>query len=145
MSARESAGNPRNALRTRARGVLTGLLAQLILGMAVNLLGLPGETTGAARIATSVSLILHVLIAVVLVVAAVLTALIAGRTEPRHPGLGWIGFAVIIVTFAAGVLTMMTNSGWLSFIMAAGTTASLVIYGILYGRARQGTAQMAPG
>ncbi|HUI72150.1 MAG TPA: hypothetical protein VL354_16645 [Spirochaetia bacterium] len=134
---------PSLALRRRARGVLSALLAQLILGLAINLIGMPSQTAGAAKVAASAFLILHVLVAIGLVVGAILTAVNARRTEAGFAGLGWIGLAVIIVTFAAGALTAATNSGWLSFLMGAGATASLVIYGILFTRTGQGQPQTA--
>ena len=144
MPTRESAVNPPAALKIRARGVLYGLFAQLLVGMAVNLIG-PDQTAGAAKIAGVVFLILHVLIAVVLLVGSILTVVNARRTETELAGLGWMGLVVIIVTFGAGVLTMITNSGWLSYLMAAGATAALVIYGILFVRAGQSRTQEALG
>ena len=139
----DSAVTPQVALKLRARGQLSGLLSQLILGMAVNLIGGPNLTPGAAKIAISVFLILHVIIAIGLVVGAILAAVNARRAEPKLARLGWIGLAVIIVTFSAGVVTLITNSGWWSFLMAAGATASLVIYGVLFMRPAQSTAQIA--
>lgn len=147
MSARrsESALTPQAALRRRARGQLSMLLVQLLLGIAVNLIGSPSQTSGAAKIATSVFLGLHVLVAIGLVVGGILTAVNAARAEPKRAGLGWTGFAVVIVTFAAGVITMTTNSGWWSFLMAAGATASLIIYGVLFMRPGQERTEPTAG
>jgi len=129
---------PMLALRRRARGQLSGLLSQLILGLAVNLIGPSNQTAGAVKVAATALLALHVLVAIALVVGSILTVVNARRTEAGLAGLGWIGFAVIIVTFAAGALTMATNNGWLSFLMGVGATASLVIYGTLFMRTWQG-------
>jgi hypothetical protein len=136
-AAKGSEVTPQLALKRRARGQLSMLLAQLLLGMAVNLIGEPMQAAGLAKIASAVFLILHILIGIGLLAGAILVAVNAGRAEPSLAGLAWIGFAVVIVTFAAGVLTMITNSGWWSYLMAAGATALLVIYGMLFVRPGQ--------
>lgn len=139
-AAKRSEITPQLALKRRARGQLSMLLAQLLLGMAVNLIGQPMETSGPPKVASAVFLILHILIGIGLLAGAILVAVNAGRAEPSLSGLAWIGFAVVVVTFAAGVLTMITNSGWWSYLMAAGTTGLLVIYGILSVRPGQSRA-----
>ena len=62
----------RRDVRHLARHQILGLTAQFLLGMAVDLLGLPSQATGAAQTASTVFLAAHVLIAVGLAVGAIL-------------------------------------------------------------------------
>jgi xanthine/uracil permease len=120
-------------LRRRARNQLIMLSAQFLLGMAVNLLGMPGEVgSNPAKAASYALTALHVLIGIGLLVGAVLTirrALGWGRPIVR---LAVFGGVSVGVAFAAGILTMAPGGDWWSYLMAVGFMAALVLYGLLY-------------
>lgn len=123
-------------LGRRARAQLAMLIAQFLLGMGVNLIGQPSETTGAAKAVTIAALAGHVAIAVGLVVGAILTVRRAAAAGADLRRQSWIGLALVAITVAAGVLTMTLRSNWWSYLMAVGFVALLVVYGNLYLRAK---------
>lgn len=139
MSTEEGARakSPRESLKSNARGQLSMLLAQFLAGIAVNLIGMPSETSGFPRIATSILLGIHILVAIGLVVGAIRAIPQCARIEPPAAGLAWWGLIAVVITFAAGVLTLAVHvgTGWFSYVMAAGATGSLIVYGLLYLRA----------
>jgi peptidoglycan/LPS O-acetylase OafA/YrhL len=97
--------------------------------MAVNLIGLPSETSGGAHIASLVFLVAHVLIALGLILGAVM--LLRARplgTRACHKQ-AILGAAAISVTTAAGVLTLLAKSNWWSYAMAAGFITAILTYG----------------
>ena len=114
-------------LRSRLRGVLAMLAAQFLLGMGANLVGIPQENDGVGQIASIVLVSLHGLLGIGIVATAI-------RVMPaaRDSGIGrreaMIGLITIIVTFLAGVGTILTGSGWLSFTMAVGFLVAAVVY-----------------
>jgi uncharacterized BrkB/YihY/UPF0761 family membrane protein len=124
-------GMPADLARTRhlARHQVMGLTGTFLLGMAVNLIGLPSQTSGAAHIASLAFLAAHTLIAVGLAIGAVmlLRAVPSGRRTWRKQAI--LGAAAIGVTTAAGILTQLTNSNWWSYGMAAGFITALLTYG----------------
>ena len=63
----QAASASRMDMRREARFQLAGLSAQFLLGMAVNLIGQPSETTGAAHAVSTVLLGLHVVVAIGLI------------------------------------------------------------------------------
>lgn len=128
--------SPDNKLGTRARGQLAMLTAEFLLGTGVSLIGLPSETSGTAKAATSTLLGVHILIAVGLIVGAVLTIRQVPALQSKLRSQAWTGAAVIAVTVAAGVLTMILKSNWWTFLMAVGFIASYILYGSIYLRAR---------
>lgn len=122
-------------LRGRAVRQVGMLTAQFILGMAVNLIGVPGEApAGLANIATTVFLALHVLIAIGLVVGAIFTYRQALPLGSPHSRLALWGMISVVVTFVAGVLTMISNAAGWSFLMALGFIVAFLIYGMLIMR-----------
>jgi hypothetical protein len=136
MSTAESSTgkSPALALRSNARGQLAMLIAQILFGMAVNLIGSPSEAGGAGKIATSIFLGLHVLVAIGLIVGAIRAIPQAAKIGASERNLAWISGVVVLITFAAGVLTLTSGSNWWSYLMAAGASATIVTYGILYVR-----------
>jgi hypothetical protein len=128
---------PSNTLDRRARAQLSMLLAQFLVGMGVNLIGVPSQTSGGAKVATSVLLVVHIALALGLIVGAVLTIVRAAALEPKIRRQAWIGAGLVVITFAFGVMTMITNSNWWSYLMAVGFVALLVVYGRLYIQARR--------
>ena len=123
-------------VRHLARHMVIGLTVQFLLGMAVNLIGQPAETTGDARIASTVFLAAHVLVSAGMVIGAAQAVRAAAHLGgPWRRAAIW-GAAAIAATVAAGVLTTITKSNWWSYAMAAGFIASLLIYGSLLLPAR---------
>jgi len=123
-------------VRYLARHMVIGLTVQFLLGMAVNLIGQPAETTGDARIASTVFLAAHVLVSAGMVIGAAQAVRAAAHLGgPWRRAAIW-GAAAIAATVAAGVLTTITKSNWWSYAMAAGFIASLLIYGSLLLPAR---------
>jgi len=80
---------------------------------------------------TVAALVGHVAIALGLTVGAILTVRLAA-SMPGHRALAWSGLLLVVVTIAAGVLTMLLVSNWWSYLMAIGFAALLVVYGRLY-------------
>ena len=120
------------------------LAVEFLLGMAVNLLGLPSEATGAAHAATIAFLAAHIVVAAGLLAFAVVIVRAAARAGRwRRPAI-W-GAAAIVVTVGAGILTLITKSNWWSYAMAVGFTASLLIYGGIVVRAGAPPAARNPG
>ena len=121
-------GLPAHLAKARhlARHQVMGLTGTFLLGMAVNLIGLPSQTSGGAHIASLAFLAVHLLIALGLVLGAVMLL----RTTPRGRRL-WrkqavLGAAAISVATAAGVLTLLTKSNWWSYAMTAGFISALL-------------------
>ena len=108
------------------RHLITGLAAQFLLGMAVNLLGLPSQAAGAARETSTVFLAVHALIALGLLIAAAVAIRTAKTNRDRQLAI-W-GAAAIAATTTAGILTVATKSNWWSYGMAVGFITSLLIY-----------------
>jgi hypothetical protein len=127
---------PSNTLNKRARAQLSMLLALFLVGMGVNLIGVPSETSGGTKVATSVLLVMHVGLALGLIVGAVLTIVRAAALEPTIRRQAWIGAGLVAITFAVGIMTVITNSNWWSYLMAVGFIALLVVYGRIYVQTR---------
>ncbi len=116
-----------SSLVRRCREALSALALQFLLGMGANLIGTPEENPGAAGVFAGIVLGLHALIGIGLIVVAVRVWLTArGSGVAVSPAL-W-AFIVIIVTFLAGVGTMITDNGWLSFLMSLGFVAAAALY-----------------
>jgi heme A synthase len=114
-------------VRHNARHQVIGLAVQFLLGMAVSLIGQPSETTGTAHTASNVLLGLHVLVAVILIAGAA-GVIRAARGSDHQRRLARWGAAAIVLTFGAGITTLITKSNWWSYAMAVGFIASLLVY-----------------
>ena len=123
-------------MRREARNQLVFLSAQFLLGMAVNLIGQPSETTGAAHAVSTVLLGLHVVVAIGLVAGAVMVIRAARGGGDRPRQLARSGAVLIGLTVIAGVMTVITKNNWWSYAMAAGFIASVLLYGSLLVRAQ---------
>jgi hypothetical protein len=99
--------------------------------MAVNLIGLPSQTSGVAHLASVAFLAAHALIALGLVIGTVLLLRAAARLGGRWRRQATAGAAAIAVAVAAGILTMITSSNWWSYAMAVGFIAALLADGSL--------------
>jgi len=119
------------AVRHLARHQVMGLTSVFLLGMAVNLIGLPAETTGAAHVASIAFLAAHALIALGLVIGAVLLLRAAAHLRGRWRSQAIASATAIAVAVAAGILTLITNSGWWSYTMAVGFITALLAHASL--------------
>jgi hypothetical protein len=108
-----------------------GLASVFLLGMAVNLTGLPSQTRGAAHLVSIAFLAAHVLIALGIVVGTVLLLWAAARLGGRSRKQAITGAAAITVAVAAGILTLLTGSNWWSYAMAGAFIVALLAYGSL--------------
>jgi hypothetical protein len=120
-------GVTRDRLHRRSREALSALAVQYLLGIGANLIGPPSEATGSGRVVASVVLGLHALVGIgVLVVAVrVWRAALAQRAAERTAV--W-ALVILALTFLAGIGTMLTDNGWLSFLMAVGFVAAAGLY-----------------
>lgn len=135
-NATTQAKDSRAKLEHSARHIIMMLTIQFLLGMAVSLIGPPKEASGGAKIATTVFLALHVLIAIGLVIGAVMAFSAAKKLGSGFKRLASFASASIGATFVAGVLTMITGNNWWSYLMAAGFITSLLLYGAIVVRAK---------
>ncbi len=127
----------RITLATRAHAQLNMLTLMFLLGMGVNLIGLPSEATHGAKTVTSVLLGLHILIAIGLIVGATLTIRLAAKQGSAYRKLTYWGGLTTGLTFIAGITTVATDNSWWSYAMALGFIVNAWIYGLLYIRTKQ--------
>lgn len=118
--------SPQDLVR-RSREALSALAVQFLLGMGANLLGTPQENSGAASVIAGIVLGLHALVGIGVIIVSIRVWMVSRRTGIAVNAALW-AFIVIIVTFLAGVGTMMTDSGWLSFIMSVGFVVAAALY-----------------
>ncbi|MEY9852876.1 lysylphosphatidylglycerol synthetase-like protein (DUF2156 family) [Leifsonia sp. EB41] len=118
--------SPTDSLRRRSREALSALALQFLLGMAANLIGDPKGTF--AIVVDTIIVILHILVAIGLVVISI-RLLLAARTAGVGQRLALWGLIVIVITFLAGVGTMVTGNEWASYVMAAGFLVAAALYG----------------
>lgn len=114
-------------VRRRSREALSALAVVFLLGMAVNLFTDPGDDSTASRVIGFTLLGLHVLLAIGVIVVAVRVRIAAGREGAGQRVALW-ALVVVVVTFLFGVGTVLTDSEWLSFLMAAGFLAAGGLY-----------------
>ncbi|WP_345762508.1 hypothetical protein [Diaminobutyricibacter sp. McL0608] len=129
MSTAAAAVSPAESLRRRSREALSALAVQFLLGMAANLIGEPEGTF--ATVVDTIIVILHILVAIGLVVIAI-RLLLAARKAALGERLALWGLIVIIVTFLAGVGTMITGNDWASYVMAVGFLVAAALYGATF-------------
>jgi hypothetical protein len=110
------------------------LVFQFLLGMAVNLIGLPDELhAGLAKTSDQLLLALHVLLALGLLINAIIIMRLAGEAAKRGQGLSRGAGAAIGVAIVAGLLTMSApGSNWWSYLMAVAFVAAFALYGRLF-------------
>jgi hypothetical protein len=117
-------------INKQARGQLGGLSAIFLLGMAVNLIGLPSETAGGTKTITTILLALHVLIGFGLIAGGI--SMVLRTKESALLKQAQVGLAAIILTFICGVIDVKTKSDWWSYAMSVGFMASLWAYIMLF-------------
>ena len=123
----QSRNNGPESLVRRSREALTALALQFLLGMAANLIGGPEENSGAGVVVAGIVLTLHALVGIGLIVVAVRTWSTARAAGASERTALW-AFIVIILTFLAGVGTMLTGNEWLSFAMSLGFVVAAALY-----------------
>jgi hypothetical protein len=123
-------------LGNRVQAQLGMLVVMFLLGISINLIGLPSDLSGTAKTASTIFFVLHGLLAIGLIINAGLVIRLALKTNSSLVKRAQLGAGVIFLTFIAGIVTSETSSSWWSFAMAAGFAASLPIYGTLLLRAR---------
>jgi heme A synthase len=119
------------SVRHLARHQIMGLVSVFLLGMAVNLTGLPSQTSGGAHLASIAFLAAHALIALGLIIGTVLLVRAVARLGGQWRRRAVAGAAAIAAAVAAGILTVFTSSNWWSYIMAVGFITALLAYGSL--------------
>lgn len=122
-------------LKDRAKHQIYMLTVIFLAGMAVNVLGMPSETTGTAMVISSALTILHVFIGVGLTIGGILSLRLAYKGK-MYVGLTWGGMVSVLVAFISGILMMALENDWLSYSMAVGFVAAFLAYGaVVAGRA----------
>lgn len=121
-------------LAARSREALSTLAAQFLLGMGANLVGTPQENTGGAQVFAGILLGLHALVGIGLLIVAVRVLMVARREGLAQSAALW-ALIIVVVTFLAGVGTMLTDSAWLSFAMSVGFVAAAALYVAVGARA----------
>jgi hypothetical protein len=118
-------------LKQRVSVQLALLIAQFLLGMAVNLIGEPESTI--AKASHGILLGLHVLVAVGLVVGASLIMHTALKLGGRYLRVARLGVAGIGAGFLAGILTLVAPGGdWWSYLMSAAFIWAFAFFGLLF-------------
>ncbi len=130
-SASQDTAARRAAVRHLARHQVMGLTSVFLLGMAVSLIGLPAETTGAAHVASIAFLAAHAVVGLGLVIGAVLLLRAAAGVGGRPRSQAIADATAIAVATTAGALTLITKSDWWSYTMAVGFIAALLASGSL--------------
>jgi len=118
-------------LQRTSREALSALGVQFLLGMGTNLIGLPSENSDGSRIVAAVVLGLHALVGLGIIIVGV-RVLLAARAEGRGRGPALWALVTGVVTFLIGVGTLLTDNGWLSFLMSVGFLAGAVLYVATY-------------
>jgi hypothetical protein len=108
------------------------LVLMFVLGIGVNLIGLPSENTGGTKVITGILLVLHILVSIGLLVGAALCLLRSGPLDDAMRSQVLIGGVLIVVAFVAGILDTSLGSAWWSFLMAVTFIGAFVVYGRIY-------------
>jgi hypothetical protein len=128
-------------IRHLARHQVMGLASVFLLGMAVNLTGLPSQTSAGAHLASIAFLAAHALIALGLIIGSALLLRAAARLGGRWHRHAIAGAAAIAVATVAGILTLLATSNWWSYTMAVGFIAALLAHGSLATLTKPGASR----
>ena len=115
-------------LRRRSREALAALAVQFLLGMAVNLIGIPSGVF--AYVVDGILLGLHILVGIGIIVVGIRLQIVAGRIGLGERQALW-GMISVSVAFLAGVATF-TGIEWFSYLMAVGFLAASGFYVATY-------------
>lgn len=124
-------------LNKRASAQISMLVIIFLLGMAVNLLGVPGQLMGSAKTIATVLLSLHIFLALGLLIGAIWLVLISKSASGDTKRLTWLGAIIIVLTILTGIGTIGTLNNWWSFAMSVGFIVSFLIYGKIYVKTRK--------
>jgi hypothetical protein len=119
-----------SSLTKSVLGQLIMLTLQFLLGMAINLMGEPESAF--AKASHGLLLGLHILIAVGLVINASLIMHHALKLGGHYLRTARFATAGIGTGFLAGILTLVTQNDWWSYLMAIGFIDAFVFSGILF-------------
>jgi heme A synthase len=83
--------------------------------------------------------VIHIAVAIALVVVSIMIIVMARKTGKGDAQIAQLGAVVLVVTFATGILTVITGSNWWSYAMSVGFIGAFLLYGKMYvdGRAAQ--------
>ena len=123
-------------VRSRSLHQIYMLTAMFLLGMAVNLMGLPSELDGSEKTISSVFTALHGIIGIGLIIGSILSVVFATKIGKKISTLAWSGLIFVVLTFVAGILTIAIESDWWSYVMAVGFLATVLIYGAIIVRVK---------
>lgn len=123
-------------LNKQAIPMIGMLAAQLLLGMAENLIGTPSDQHGTDKVLSGIILGLHVLIGLALIIRGTLALRLARKQGGKAVQLTQLGLAGVLVAFIAGVFVMATTTGdsWWSYLMTIGFLGAFLAYGALLVR-----------
>lgn len=121
-------------LERQLQGMLGGLSAQFLLGLALATIADYNSSTHTGNHAVhQIILLLHILLAIGLVVGSIGIVTAIRKRVPRFTGLAWTGLAAILVSAAAGLARLYVDGEWLSFLMGAGFVLAVGVFGQLLG------------
>ena len=121
----------------KSRRQIIMLTVIFVAGMLVNVLGMPPETEGTARVFSGIFTGLHVLVGIGLLVFGGVLVRVSYRGARRFVGATWSGLAAVLLAFASGMLMFVTDNDWWSFVMAVAFIAAFLIYGSVLLRAQK--------
>jgi len=128
------------SLTQRIRQQFATLIVQFLLGMSVNLIGLPDEVDSKTlKLIDQFAVGLHVLIAIGLIVTAIGINRVTSKQAPGLRKLAGGGGGGVGVAILGGIGTFALHGGWsnvASFVMAVGFIGAILAYGQLYVRAQ---------
>lgn len=121
-------------INKQTRDQLIGLSLMFLLGMGVNLIGLPSEVSGGAKTTTSILLGIHILISLGLLSGSIFV--VSKARSLAFARQAWMGLAAIALTILCGVMTVVTKSNWWSYAMSIGFITNFWIYSGLFVKTR---------
>jgi hypothetical protein len=124
------------SINKQARDQLSGLSLMFLLGMGVNLIGLPSETSGGAKTTTSILLGLHIIMGLGLLAGGIFV--VTKARSSLFSRQAWTGLALLTLTVTCGVATAITKNNWWSYGMSVGFIMNVWVFGNLYVRTRGG-------
>lgn len=143
---RPGVGRHNRDLRLRVRNILLMLLAEFLLGIAVNLIGpLDDGQRGITRIGGLILMGLHESVGVGLLIASIVILSPTFRSDATSIRYAWYGAAGAVGAFIGGLATVAAPPhGLFSFLMAALGALSATAYVLLYLHAVQPNPTHSP-
>src|ERR1700684_2778424 len=110
-------------------GVVTMLIIQFILGMIYNIYGTAPPATKSVGMFSSVTLSLHVIVGILLVIAAIMQIVRAMQLHHRAATiLSWVGLVAIIVAWGTGEAFIEKGANGASLGMSLAFAVALACY-----------------